>query len=75
MEPRSVAGIAWSFAALKHRDLAVMLLLSKRAVREIDAFRPQEIANTVWAFATLSVPDQELFEVCKRQVMHTNKEF
>ena len=55
MEPRSVAGIAWSFAALKHRDVAVMLLLAKRAIRDMDQFRAQEVANIAWAYATLNV--------------------
>ena len=36
-----------------HRDENLLALMAKQVVVKIDEFKPQELANVLWAFASL----------------------
>ena len=47
-----------------------------RAVEQrINELKPQEVANTAWAFATVNVPDEKLFTALARGAERRDSEF
>mmetsp|Transcript_86790 Transcript_86790/g.201942 ORF Transcript_86790/g.201942 Transcript_86790/m.201942 type:complete len:873 (+) Transcript_86790:133-2751(+) len=55
--------IAWSFATLKRRNLVVFTSLASELAAHAVEMKPQEISNTLWAFAKSRCPNTELFHV------------
>jgi len=53
--------IAWSFATVKRRNLVVFHSFAQELVAHADEMKPQEISNTLWAFAKTSCAHTELF--------------
>eukprot|EP00747_Dinoflagellata_sp_TGD_P126410 gnl/TRDRNA2_/TRDRNA2_174278_c13_seq3.p2 gnl/TRDRNA2_/TRDRNA2_174278_c13~~gnl/TRDRNA2_/TRDRNA2_174278_c13_seq3.p2 ORF type:complete len:110 (+),score=17.18 gnl/TRDRNA2_/TRDRNA2_174278_c13_seq3:360-689(+) len=45
-----------------HSDMALFAAVSKAAERRLSDFRVVELATTAWAFATLVLPEEKLFE-------------
>ena len=60
MDGRCVANIIWSMAKLKHiyANQEMVSRLSQAILKKIDTFNSQEIANSLWALATLNYPDE-----------------
>ncbi|XP_065860859.1 RAP domain-containing protein, chloroplastic [Euphorbia lathyris] len=85
---QNVANIAGSFASMQHSAPELFSALSKRASDIIHTFREQELAQVLWAFASLYEPadsllesldnvfkDANLFECClKAEVVKYNEE-
>lgn len=60
--PRNLAGVAHGIAKLGYRGAhQTMHHLARTSLACIDDFKPQEIANIMWAFSKASVPSPELF--------------
>ncbi|GMN36105.1 hypothetical protein TIFTF001_005749 [Ficus carica] len=57
---QNVANVAGAFASMKHSAPALFSQLSKRASHIIPTFREQELAQLLWAFASLSEPAEPL---------------
>merc|ERR1719409_1828676 len=43
--------VAWAFATLRQRNSALFASLAKELVSRVSDMKPQEISNTLWAFA------------------------
>merc|ERR1719174_310666 len=54
--------IAWSFATEKQRDASVFYSIANEIVNHACAKKPQEIANTLWAYAKNRCTEVRLFE-------------
>lgn len=59
---QNVANIAGSFASMKHSTPDLFLELSKRASDVIHTFQEQELAQLLWAFASLYEPADPIFD-------------
>ena len=54
--------MTWSYATLAHNPgPGFMDAMASHAVAHIGSYSPQNLANTAWAFATLTYPHRELF--------------
>lgn len=53
--------IVWSFATLKRRNLVVFASIAKELSAHAQELKPQEISNTLWAFAKSRCAHAELF--------------
>jgi hypothetical protein len=63
LEARNIAGACYGMARLRFEPAAVTIsLLGAGAMPRLGEFEPQNLANTVWAFATLGVPAPQLFD-------------
>ena len=51
-DSRHVSNLAWSFAKLSHLDGPLLRHLASRAAETVELFGPQELSNTLWAFAS-----------------------
>lgn len=47
-----------------------MQAIAKEAQHQIRHFKPQELANTVWAFATLNIQNASLVEAIAKEALH-----
>jgi len=56
-----ISMIAWSFASVKNRDLPLFASLSKEMTDSLLDIKPQEISNSLWAYAKISCPYHALF--------------
>lgn len=59
---QNVANLAGAFASMQHSAPDLFLELSKRAASIIHTFQEQELAQVLWAFASLSEPAEPLLE-------------
>ncbi|CDP19087.1 unnamed protein product [Coffea canephora] len=59
---QNVANIAGAFASMRHSSPELFLGLARRASEIIDLFQPQEIAQLLWAFASLFEPADLLLD-------------
>lgn len=66
LNSQNVANIAGAFASMQHSAPELFLGLSKRAAEVVDSFQPQEIAQVLWAFASLSEPADLLLDSLDR---------
>ncbi|EXB88273.1 hypothetical protein L484_020340 [Morus notabilis] len=57
---QNVANVAGAFASMKHSAPALFSHLSKRASEIVHTFREQELAQLLWAFASLFEPAEPL---------------
>jgi len=55
--------VAWSFATLKRRNLALFGSLARELCKNVHLMKPQELSNTLWAFAKCNYAHAELFQV------------
>ena len=49
--------------------------LARAAVRRVSEFKPRELANTAWAFATVNRPDDRAFMALARAAARRVSEF
>ena len=63
---QDIAGTAWAFATVKHRDERLFAGLAGAAERRFISFTVQNLANTAWAFATIGNSDAPLFSALAR---------
>eukprot|EP00927_Polykrikos_kofoidii_P031259 TRINITY_DN26908_c0_g1_i1.p1 TRINITY_DN26908_c0_g1~~TRINITY_DN26908_c0_g1_i1.p1 ORF type:complete len:980 (+),score=206.02 TRINITY_DN26908_c0_g1_i1:74-3013(+) len=63
LPPHTIANLLWAFAKSKNPHPALFEMLAKRACQDVAEFDRQSVSNTVWAFATLDVCNEELFAV------------
>lgn len=67
-KPREVSNIAWAFATARAFATAKITFpglfdrLSSAVIERKQEFSPQDIANTLWAYATLGLVKSPLFE-------------
>lgn len=59
---QNVANVAGAFASMQHSSPELFAGLSERASDIIDTFQPQEIAQVLWAFASLFEPADLLMD-------------
>ncbi|XP_011072081.1 RAP domain-containing protein, chloroplastic [Sesamum indicum] len=59
---QNVANLAGAFASMQHSAPELFSELSKRASNIIHTFQPQEIAQVLWAFASLYGPADPILE-------------
>ncbi|KAK4428198.1 RAP domain-containing protein, chloroplastic [Sesamum alatum] len=59
---QNVANLAGAFASMQHSAPELFSELSKRASNIIHTFQPQEIAQVLWAFASLNEPADPILE-------------
>ncbi|KAL5711691.1 hypothetical protein ACHQM5_013948 [Ranunculus cassubicifolius] len=59
---QNVANVAGAFAIMQHSAPALFLELSKRAADIVHTFREQELAQVLWAFASLYEPADPLLD-------------
>ncbi|XP_073143489.1 RAP domain-containing protein, chloroplastic [Henckelia pumila] len=59
---QNVANLAGAFASMQHSAPVLFSELSSRASHIIHTFKPQEIAQVLWAFASLSEPADPLLD-------------
>jgi len=59
---QNIANIAGAFAAMQHSAPDLFLELSKRASNIIHTFQEQELAQLLWAFASLYEPADHVFD-------------
>ncbi|KAL1806259.1 hypothetical protein ACET3Z_029327 [Daucus carota] len=59
---QNVANIAGAFASMQHSAPELFVVLSKRASSIIHTFQAQEIAQLLWAFASLDEPVDAVLE-------------
>lgn len=59
---QNVANIAGAFASMKHSASDLFLELSRRASDLIHTFQEQELAQLLWAFASLYEPADPIFD-------------
>lgn len=59
---QNVANLAGAFASMQHSTPELFAELSKRASSIIHTFQPQEIAQVLWAFASLNEAADSLLE-------------
>lgn len=64
--------IAWSFATEKHRDLPVFSSIACEIVANAATTRPQEIANTLWAYAKNRCAEVSLFNALAEAAISHN---
>lgn len=62
LNSQNVANIAGAFATMQHSAPELFSELSERASDIIDTFQEQELAQMLWAFASLYEPANPLFE-------------
>ena len=78
IDSRALANVGYGAAHCgRHRLLSVLFAeLAKAAERRLSEFKPQELANTAWAFATADHSDEKLFATlacaAKRRVREFN---
>ena len=51
---------------MRQQDERHFKAISSMAERRLDEFKPQELANTAWAFATVGQQDEQLFKALAR---------
>ncbi|KAK9051908.1 hypothetical protein SSX86_028536 [Deinandra increscens subsp. villosa] len=61
LNSQNVANIAGAFASMQHASPDLFLELSKRASNIIHTFQTQELAQLLWAFASLFEPADSIF--------------
>ncbi|XP_057454535.1 RAP domain-containing protein, chloroplastic [Lotus japonicus] len=59
---QNIANIAGAFAAMQHSAPELFSVLSKRASNIIHTFKEQELAQLLWAFASLFEPADPIFD-------------
>ena len=59
----------WAIAKVEMKVEGLFEVAGSRAQAMLARFKGQEMVNTVWAFATLGVKDEELFRAAARQAM------
>ena len=64
LNPQDISNLCWAYAkvGLGHVDMRILDLLIEGATQSIADFKPQALANTVWAFATLNHEAPALFD-------------
>ena len=60
---------------MKYRDEKLFAALARVTERRLSHFKPQEVANTAWAFATVNYLDEKLFAVLARAAERRLSEF
>ena len=60
---------------MNHKTPALFVAIAKTAQVRIDNFKPQELSNTAWAFATLNHDAPSLFDVIARTAQERIDEF
>ncbi|VFQ69147.1 unnamed protein product [Cuscuta campestris] len=60
---QNVANVAGAFASMRHSAPELFCGLSRRACAIIHTFQPQEMAQMLWAFASLYEPVNQLLDV------------
>ena len=68
---QSVSNIAWAFAKARISHPQALHELAVAASRLMPTFRDQNVANTVWAYATLALDEEELFAAALQRADHT----
>jgi hypothetical protein len=63
--------ISWSFATTHRRDGAVFESIAKELMAHAASAKPQEISQTLWAFAKNGHDDQVLFDVLGKAAVGT----
>lgn len=59
---QNIANLAGAFASMQHSSPELFSELSSRASHIVHTFKPQEIAQVLWAFASLSEPADTLLD-------------
>ncbi|KAJ1618394.1 hypothetical protein T492DRAFT_636534 [Pavlovales sp. CCMP2436] len=68
LDARNIAGACYGMARLRFEPArATMRLLGAEATTRLGEFKPQNLANTAWAFAKLGVPAPQLFDAIARE--------
>eukprot|EP00446_Apocalathium_sp_SHHI-4_P008342 CAMPEP_0177166426 /NCGR_PEP_ID=MMETSP0367-20130122/8023_1 /TAXON_ID=447022 ORGANISM="Scrippsiella hangoei-like, Strain SHHI-4" /NCGR_SAMPLE_ID=MMETSP0367 /ASSEMBLY_ACC=CAM_ASM_000362 /LENGTH=751 /DNA_ID=CAMNT_0018612485 /DNA_START=47 /DNA_END=2302 /DNA_ORIENTATION=- len=62
--------IAWSYSVMKLHDEEVLAAIAELAAPRLHEFQPFEIAQLLWAFAKLGLPQPELFGAASRRLLH-----
>lgn len=80
MKPQEIATLLWASAKMAARstpDAALLAGLQERALETRAAgFGPQDLANTLWAFATLRLAaDRKVLEALEERVLLTAHAF
>lgn len=75
-DPRGAANICYGIAAGRLNEVypkaaELMTVLVDRALKD---FKPQEIANSVWAFATLKISHPDFFARAAKEIERRNLE-
>ncbi|XP_078441077.1 RAP domain-containing protein [Wolffia australiana] len=63
---QNVANVAAAFATMQHSALELFALLSSRAAEIISLFQEKELAQVLWAFASLNEPADALLNAMDR---------
>eukprot|EP00929_Paragymnodinium_shiwhaense_P092186 TRINITY_DN52061_c0_g1_i1.p1 TRINITY_DN52061_c0_g1~~TRINITY_DN52061_c0_g1_i1.p1 ORF type:complete len:963 (+),score=176.68 TRINITY_DN52061_c0_g1_i1:124-3012(+) len=63
LPPHTIANLVWAFAKSKNRHDALFEFMARRACQYVREFDRQSVSNTVWAYATVDVCNEELFAV------------
>ena len=58
---QSVSTIAWACAKVKSYHAGAFNQVAFASIRLMPTFRDQDVANVLWAFATMSLDEEELF--------------
>ena len=68
VDPRALANIAYGATRCGRSGTLRILVraLAKAAKRRLSDFNPQDVANTAWAFATVTFRDEKLFAALAR---------
>ncbi|CAI9114747.1 OLC1v1015539C2 [Oldenlandia corymbosa var. corymbosa] len=70
---QNVANVAGAYATMQHSSPELFSGLAKRASDIIDTFQPQEIAQLLWAFASLYEPADLLLDSLDRAFNNINQ--
>jgi len=65
-EVTNLASIAWAFVKAERVDLLFFVALAGLAERRAGEFTPQELTNTLWAFAIAGQSNLPLFAIFAR---------
>ena len=60
---------------MDHEDEQLFAALAKAAQHRMKGFKPQELANTAWAYATMDHKDEQLFAALAEAAQHRMRGF
>lgn len=59
--PQALSNMIWACATLKHRHPRFIECVAISAVKRLETFQIQTLANTLWAYSVLGIFPEELF--------------
>ena len=61
--------MAWAFATLQFSDLTAMDVISVEALKKLQEFAVQHLANSFWTFAKLAVMNSKLVDAIAAEAL------